>query len=286
MRRAPEALHRLARLAAGARCALVSAILATLAAAAQASAPCGKPVYLTFDTGHMGVAPLVAEVLARQGVKATFFLANERTRSGGGSLDDEWAPWWRARAEEGHAFGSHTWDHDVWVGDAEAGLRLRPTMGPQAGRVRTATPAQYCEELRRPAARFEAVTGRPMAAIFRAPGGKTSPALLRAAEQCGFTHVGWSPAGFLGDELSSDTHPNAALLARALRDIRPGDILLAHLGIWSRRDPWAPAVLEPLIEGLKARGLCFATLREHPTLGAAASRPVASRAPAAAPAPR
>lgn len=248
--------------------------------APAARAPgCSKPVYLTFDTGHMGVAPLVAEVLARQGVKATFFLANERTRSGGASLDDEWAAWWRARAEEGHAFGSHTWDHDVWVGDTDEGLRLRPTMGAQAGRVRTASPAQYCEALRRPAERFEAITGRPMAAIFRAPGGKTSPALLRAAERCGFTHVGWSPAGFLGDELSSETHPNAALLARALRGIRPGDILLAHLGIWSRRDPWAPAVLEPLIEGLKARGMCFATLREHPTLGAAATRPVPATTP-------
>jgi peptidoglycan/xylan/chitin deacetylase (PgdA/CDA1 family) len=247
--------------------------------APAAQPACTRPVYLTFDTGHMGVAPLVAEVLARHGVKATFFLANERTRSGGGSLDDEWAPWWRARAEEGHAFGSHTWDHDVWVGDTEQGLRLRPTMGPQAGRVRQATPAEYCEALRRPAERFEAITGRPMAAIFRAPGGKTSPALLQAAERCGFTHVGWSPAGFLGDELSSETHSNQALLARALRDVRPGDILLAHLGIWSRRDPWAPAVLEPLIQGLKARGLCFATLREHPTLGAAAARPVAAAAP-------
>jgi alkylation response protein AidB-like acyl-CoA dehydrogenase len=32
--------------------------------------------------------------------------------------------------------------------------------------------------------------------------------------------------------------------------------------------------LEPLITGLKARGLCFATLRDHPTLGAAARREV------------
>jgi peptidoglycan/xylan/chitin deacetylase (PgdA/CDA1 family) len=54
------------------------------------------------------------------------------------------------------------------------------------------------------------------------------------------------------------------LLQKALKNIRPGDILMAHLGIWSRQDPWAPAVLEPLIVGLKARGLCFATLREHP----------------------
>jgi hypothetical protein len=31
---------------------------------------CDKPVYLTFDTGHMGVAPLVAECCKRQQVKA------------------------------------------------------------------------------------------------------------------------------------------------------------------------------------------------------------------------
>lgn len=49
--------------------------------------------------------------------------------------------------------------------------------------------------------------------------------------------------------------------------LRSGDILLAHLGIWSRRDPWAPAVLEPLIAGLKAKGLCFRTLRDHPRYG-------------------
>ena len=48
----------------------------------------------------------------------------------------------------------------------------------------------------------------------------------------------------------------------------PGDILLAHLGIRSRKEPWTPAVLEPLIAGLKARGHCFATLREHPRHGA------------------
>jgi hypothetical protein len=54
------------------------------------------------------------------------------------------------------------------------------------------------------------------------------------------------------------------LLERALRTIRRGDILVAHLGIWSRQDPWAPAVLEPLIEGLKQKGFCFATMDSHP----------------------
>lgn len=233
---------------------------------------CDKPVYLSFDTGHMGVAPLVAEVLNKHGVKATFFLASERTLSGGTSLDDEWAPWWRARAAEGHAFGSHTWDHDVWQADTPAGLRVKPTQGPQAGKARVLDAAAYCRELARPAERFTAMTGQRMGSIFRAPGGKTSPALLAAAASCGWTHVGWSPAGFLGDELPSDRYPNKALLDRALRDVRAGDVLLAHLGIWSRKDAWAPAVLEPLITGLKAKGLCFATLREHPAYRAAVER--------------
>jgi len=245
------------------------------AAGEGATPPCARPVYLTFDTGHMGVAPLVAEVLKRQQVLVTFFLASEPTLTGGGSLDAQWAPWWKARAEEGHAFGSHTWDHDVWRGDVRGSdgrtaFRMQPTAGPAAMKPRVLDAEGYCAELERPARRFEEMTGQRMGSIFRAPGGKTSKALLDAAAACGWTHVGWADAGFLGDELPSDRFPNAALLARSLRDIRAGDVLVAHLGIRSRKDPWAPAVLEPLIVGLKQRGFCFATLREHPQFALAA----------------
>ena len=237
--------------------------------AGAADSGCGRPLYLTFDTGHMGVADLVAEVLDRQHVKATFFLADEKTLAGGSSLDDAWAPWWKARAAEGHAFGSHTRDHVYWIGDRPGGFRVRPSAGPAAGKAQDWTAAQYCAELARPAERFRAMTGRPLTPpgerpLFRAPGGRTSPALLAAAAACGWSHVPWSAAGFLGDELPSEKVSNDELLRRALRDVRPGDILLAHLGIWSRKDPWAPAVLEPLVAGLKARGYCFATLRDHP----------------------
>nr|WP_304835250.1 polysaccharide deacetylase family protein [Polaromonas sp.] len=230
----------------------------------------GKPVYLTLDTGHMDVAPLIADILNKHQVKVTFFAANERTKTGDGSLGAAWAPWWKARGAEGHEFASHTWDHSYWRADVRpaAGgptqFRIKPSAGPSEGREFTWTAAQYCEEIGRAGARLEAITGKKPLPLFRAPGGKTSPALLAAAKACGYEHVGWSPAGFLGDELPSGPYPNDLLLKKALRDIRPGDILLAHLGIWSRQDPWAPAVLEPLIVGLKERGFCFATLREHP----------------------
>jgi peptidoglycan-N-acetylmuramic acid deacetylase len=254
-------------------------VVAALLAGQAHAAGCDKPVYLTLDTGHMGVAPLVAEVLNRERVLVTFFLANEKTLTGGASLDDSWAPWWKARAAEGHLFGSHTFDHVYWVADVKdpkdptgTRFKVRPSAGPDAGRLQTWTAAQYCAELQRPADRFRAMTGQAMPHLFRAPGGKTSPALLAAAKACGWTQVPWSAAGFLGDELPSDRYPNAQLLQRALDHIRAGDVMLAHLGIWSRQDPWAPAVLEPLIQGLKQRGFCFATLRDHPAYREAAVR--------------
>ena len=238
------------------------------AAAAGTQDSCVKPLYLTFDTGHMAIAPLVAQVLKRQQVRVTFFAANEPTQQGDGSLGDDWAPWWRARAAEGHAFASHTWNHAYWRADAGTSkspeFLVRPSAGPRVGQEFVMTATQYCEELDRSARRLEALTGQQALPLFRAPGGKTSPRLLAAARQCGYAHVGWSPAGFLGDELDSDKFSNPILLERALKNIRTGDILLAHLGIWSRKDPWAPAVLEPLIQGLKERGFCFRTLREHP----------------------
>jgi peptidoglycan/xylan/chitin deacetylase (PgdA/CDA1 family) len=143
-------------------------------------------------------------------------------------------------------------------------FRVRPSAGPQEGRDAVWTGAQYCAEIHKSEVRLQEVTGRKTLPLFRAPGGKTSPELLKAAHRCGYAHVAWAPAGFLGDELPSDRFPNAQLLQKALNNIQSGDILVAHLGIWSRKDPWAPTVLEPLIIGLKERGFCFATLREHP----------------------
>ena len=74
---------------------------------AKAENACKGTVYLTFDTGHMGVASLVAEVLHRQGVQATFFAADEHTQTGGSSLDERWAPWWRARVP--HRAAGSSW---------------------------------------------------------------------------------------------------------------------------------------------------------------------------------
>lgn len=241
---------------------LVAACAYSTGAGAQSD--CEKPLYLTLDTGHMEVAPLMADVLKRHSVRVTFFAANEGTKQGDGSMGTHWQAWWKERGTEGHEFASHTFDHAYWRSDAGLGFRIRPTAGPKKGQEMVWDALAYCAELDRASQRLYAMTGKPSLPLFRAPGGKTSPQLLAVAKACGYAHVGWSPAGFLGDELPSETYSNKSLLDKALRDIRVGDILVAHLGIWSRKDPWAPAVLEPLIVGLRAKGFCFQTLREHP----------------------
>lgn len=244
---------------------LVAAYAYSTGAAAQND--CKNPVYLTLDTGHMGVAPLMVDVLRRNKVKVTFFAANEPTQTGNSSLSNEWGTWWKAVAADGHDFASHTYDHVYWRGDIKGVqplFRMRPSAGAFAGREFTWDAAKYCAQLNYASERLQDFTGKKSLPLFRAPGGKTSPRLLEVAKACGYAHVGWAPAGFLGDELPSETFSNDMLLKKALRDIRSGDILMAHLGIWSRKDPWAPANLEPLIVGLKERGFCFDTLRNHP----------------------
>ncbi|MFS2006919.1 polysaccharide deacetylase family protein [Duganella sp. CT11-25] len=276
-RRAAEAKAAGAAAAPGSAAAVRSASAASAAGAAPPavlkaalSAPvrpaaCKGTIYLTFDTGSQSQAELIADTLKRHQIKATFFLANEKTVRGDYSLDPSWSAYWKARVAEGHAIGSHTFDHIVLSGDGAGGsLKVKPGFGPRAGKIESLTPKQYCDQIQRVDRRFVELTGRHLDPIWRAPAGRTSPRALAAAESCGYSHVGWAPAGFSGDELSSAAYPNAVLLQKSLRDLRDGDIFLAHMGIWSRKDAWAPANLEPLISGLEQKGYCFATLREHP----------------------
>jgi peptidoglycan/xylan/chitin deacetylase (PgdA/CDA1 family) len=228
---------------------------------------CDKPLYLTLDTGHMDVAQQMADVLNKHQVKVTFFVANEKTKDDKGSMSFEWGQkFWAQRGQEGHDFASHTWDHVYWKGDVKGiapAFVVQPTAGALAGRSFTWEPKKYCDQINQARERIEDFTGKKALPIWRAPGGKTSRKLIEVAEACGYKHVGWAPAGFLGDELP-DSVTNDALLKKSLANIKSGDILMAHLGIWSRKDPWAPAVLEPLIVGLKEKRFCFTTLRHHP----------------------
>jgi peptidoglycan/xylan/chitin deacetylase (PgdA/CDA1 family) len=236
------------------------AAVLVLCAPALAVGQCKGTLYLTIDTGSMSQAENIAQILRKHEVRATFFLANEKTIDGDTSLGQTWAPYWKARVAEGHAFGTHTWDHTYWKGDLPDGrVRVRPQFGASGGKTLAWDQAQYCGELDRVRSWFKAATGAELAPLWRAPGGHVSERTLQWGKACGYTHVGWSAAGFLGDELPSDKYPNEVLVKRALAGLKDGDILMMHTGIWSRKEPFAP-MLDPLISGLKDRGFCFSTL--------------------------
>jgi peptidoglycan/xylan/chitin deacetylase (PgdA/CDA1 family) len=244
-------------------CALATCVdtAASTTASTAVNKTCKATAYLTIDTGHMEPAETMAAMLKKHDVRATFFLANEKTKRGDTALDATWAAFWKARVDEGHAFGSHTWRHWYFRGDiGSERVRYIPW---GASRGETLNAAEFCAELKKSDAAFKQMTGRSLDPIWRAPGGRTTPNALHFAEQCGFRHVAWSPAGFSGDELPSDKYPADRLIANQLRDIRDGDILLWHLGIWSRKEPLFPK-LDTLIAGLKQKGFCFATILEHP----------------------
>ena len=232
-------------------------------AAAQPASPrlgrgCTGTIYLTIDTGWGREAETIAAALARHGIRATLFVAQEPTYRGDRSLDPGWGAFWRARAAEGHAFASHTWRHWYFRGDAGAG-RTSYVSNRGEGREVLDQPA-LCAELARPVEALRALAPEALVLpLWRAPGGIVTPGALRMAEACGLRHQGWTAHGFLGDELDSAASPNAALLRRNLARIRDGEVLVMHWGVRSRREPFA-LILEPLVTGLLDRGFCFATL--------------------------
>lgn len=240
---------------------IVAGALTVIVSSSGTAATCSGNVYLTLDTGNMQPAEVMAAVLKKYDIKATYFLANEKTSRGDTSLDPSWAAFWKARAAEGHAFGSHTWRHWIFRRDLGADKVSYVPAGGTSGEPLDAT--GVCTELKQSEAVFKAMTGRGFDGIWRAPGGKLTPNVSRFANACGFKHVPWTPAGFSGDELPSEKFPSDHLIKTQLRDIKDGDILLWHLGIWSRKDPLYLR-FDELISGLRAKGLCFARITDHP----------------------
>ncbi|PWS37562.1 peptidase A8 [Falsiroseomonas bella] len=239
---------------------LLAGGLAALAAPARATSPaiCKGPLYLTIDTGWSREAEQIALILRRAGIRATLFIADEPTFRGDTTLSDAWAPFWRARAAEGHVFASHTWRHWYFRGDPAPGkVRYVSRRGPGE---EVLDQAAMCAELARPTDTLRRmVPEAALVPLWRAPGGITTPNALRLAAGCGLRHQGWTRDGFLGDELDSAQHPNAALLRRNLANIRAGEVLVMHWGVRSRREPFA-GILEALVTGLIDKGFCFEPL--------------------------
>jgi peptidoglycan/xylan/chitin deacetylase (PgdA/CDA1 family) len=192
----------------------------------------GDRVALTFDDGPGGrVTEQILDVLSARGVHATFFVLGMRVEGNEGIL--------RRMADEGHEIGNH-------------GLSHR-----KMHRMPVSAVLREIEETERLVERVSGVRTH----LLRTPHGFVSPAVGRAAGSRGYRIVAWSRGVWDTDEgVTADV-----IAARALKNIKDGDILLLHdaHGDDTKRQQLTTAEALPLIiEGARARGLRFVTAGE------------------------
>jgi peptidoglycan/xylan/chitin deacetylase (PgdA/CDA1 family) len=179
-----------------------------------------REVWLTIDDGpDPADTPLLLELLARHGARATFFVIGELAARHPDLI--------RALAAGGHEVGHHTQTHPLATFWCASPARLRREL--DAG----------LESLRRAGVR---------PTRFRAPAGIKSPWLAAALRSRGLTAIGWSARGL--ERWRGDA---ATVADRATRDLAPGAILLLHEG------PRVPAAIRGhgirlVLEHLQAQG--------------------------------
>ena len=186
---------------------------------------CGSGYALTFDDGpHREGTPAVLEILARAGVRATFFLVGEQVLRNPALAAEI--------AAAGHGVGLHCHRHRNL-------LRL--------------TPRQAREDILRALGAIEETTGRSPA-LYRPPYGVANAAALSLARGRGWRTLLWSHWG-RDWEARATPESIAALLSGG---VAPGAVLLLHdaddysaPGSWRRTAAALPRVLETLA----ARGL-------------------------------
>lgn len=191
-------------------------------------------VALTFDDGPSEWTEPILDTLRETDVRATFFVVGE-------SIEGREATLARIAAE-GHEVGNHTLTH--------------PRLS-ELSREEVRTELVECNR------RVERVLGEAPR-VFRPPYFQTSPAVFKAAGECGFR---WSvEASVWADdwELAS----SEAIVAEILKQVAPGSTVLMHDGCPPRaptsrpdRKPTADAV-SALVPELVARGFRFLTVSE------------------------
>jgi peptidoglycan/xylan/chitin deacetylase (PgdA/CDA1 family) len=189
-------------------------------------------VALTFDAGANadGVSSILA-TLHHDHVPATFFLTGNFVRSYPSAA--------RAIAAAGARIGDHTISHPYLTQLRDAAVR---------------------EQILGAARQIIAATGQNPAPLFRFPYGDNNARTIAIANQVGYVSVRWT-VDTLGWEGTAGHISAAVAAARVLAALRPGEIVLMHVG--SNPDDhttFDADALPQVISELRARGYSFVTL--------------------------
>lgn len=220
-----------------------------------------RQIALTFDAGsNDNSAQPILEILKQHQLRTTIFLT--------GSFITNFPEITRQIVADGHEVGNHTWSHPHLTTFT---LNYQHQTLPEVNRE------FLYEQLRMTADRFEKVTGRQMAPLWRAPYGEHNQQIRQWAGELGYRHIGWTVGRSADESLDtmdwvSDTTLAAyrsanEILQRLLRiangngDAANGGIVLMHLGSQRRGDE-AYRILPRLIETLRASNYAFVTVSQ------------------------
>jgi peptidoglycan/xylan/chitin deacetylase (PgdA/CDA1 family) len=189
-------------------------------------------VALTFDAGaNADAVPSILATLRRDRVPATFFLTGNFVR--------DYPAVARKIAAAGFRIGDHTISHPYLTGLGDKAVRRQILGG---------------------AKQIAAVTGATPAPLFRFPFGDADARTIAIANQLGYVPARWT-VDTLGWEGTAGHISASVVAARVLAGLRPGEIVLMHVG--SNPDDhttFDAAALPRVISELRARGYSFVTL--------------------------
>ena len=155
-----------------------------------------KKIALTYDDGPNESHTLaLLDILARHGVRATFFLIGRYVQQRPEIVRDI--------ASAGHVIGNHTFTHPLLI------LKNR---------------AEISQELLDCAATLQDAIGTH-SNLFRPPFGGRRPAVLRIAREIGLEPIMWNVTGY-----DWNAPPAAVIESKVVRQIRGGDVILLHDG--------------------------------------------------------
>lgn len=187
---------------------------------------------LTFDDGPGPSTPAILDALAREGVRATFFVLGRQV--------ERYPDVVRRIAAEGHEIANHGFDHGILVFRG---------------------PAHLADQLRRTRAAVRAAVGTDvMSPLFRAPHGFRGPLTAAVAGHEGYRLASWTAGVF------DSAEPGVAAIEQRSADaLGPGAVILLH-----DADGWAPdrgreqtaAALPSICRAARERALTLVPLGE------------------------
>ncbi len=190
-----------------------------------------KEVWLTIDDGpDPRQTPQILDVLASEGVSATFFVIGTQALTH--------APLTKRIFEEGHDIQNHSHTHPSATFWAVGYRRVR-------------------QELMRCSESITEITGSAPTR-FRAPVGMANPFVHLAAAELGLRVTGWSATGHDGIR-----HDPSRVVSKIRHGIRPGGIILLHQShLPSLAEGERACTLKKLVTTLKSDGYQFSNMRE------------------------